>query len=151
MEGIKVANLKHCLAVLKNNVPDEGFKVGIGIDFEIGEKVFKDILKKYEKKKDFLTKARDGFKEAVFKLCRTMIGQEEFPKRFDETTLLQMYKGKGNREDLENSRYIHMKDWLPRTCDSMLVELMKAKILASSSIFQIGGRKGTEHRSIFLV
>ena len=54
-------------------------------------------------------------------------------------------KGKGKKDDLENSRYIHLKDWLPRTCDSLLVDLMKERILASSSIFQIGGQEG--HRT----
>jgi hypothetical protein len=74
-----------------------------------------------------------------------MISDEEFPKRFEETTVFQLYEGKGKKDDLENSRYIHSKDWLPRTCDSSLFDLMKEKILASSRIFQIWGQEG--HRT----
>ena len=163
-EGIKKVSLNHCLNVLQKNVPEEGYKNGIEImshvhdlrmaqtdleEFNIKEEVFKNILKKYEKKNkksyDFLTKSGQEFKDAIFKLCKRMISEEEFPKRFEETTLFQLYKGKGKKDDLENSRYIHLKDWLPRTCDSVLVDLMKEKILASSSIFQIGGQEG--HRT----
>ena len=51
-------------------------------------------------------------------------------------------KGKGSRLELGNNRYIHLKDWLPRTCDALIVDNMKPDILESSSIFQIGGQAG---------
>ena len=74
-----------------------------------------------------------------------MIEQETFPERFEETVLQQIYKGKGSRLELGNNRYIHLKDWLPRTCDALIVDKMKPDILESSSIFQIGGQAG--HRT----
>ena len=35
-----------------------------------------------------------------------------------------------------------MKDWLPRLCEAMVVDVMKGKIIDSSSIFQVGGQPG---------
>ena len=163
-DEIKKVSLKHCLNVLEKNTPDEEWKDIVDIkskvhdmrmetrdeiNFEIKKDVFKAVMDKLEKKKkssyDFLTKAGDRFKDAVFTLCRRMITEEEFPKRFEDTTLVQLYKGKGRKDGLQNSRYIHLKDWLPRTCDSMMVHRMKEVILSSSSVFQIGGQEG--HRT----
>ena len=74
-----------------------------------------------------------------------MIEQEKFPVNFEKTILQQIYKGKGSKIELENSRFIHDKDWLPKTCDALIVNKMKPDILAASSIFQIGGQPG--HRT----
>ena len=57
-----------------------------------------------------------------------MIEEENFPKRFDNTVLQQLWKRKGEKEDLNNHRYIHMKDWLPRLCESIVVGKMKQDI-----------------------
>ena len=69
-----------------------------------------------------------------------MIEEENFPKSFDKTSLVQIYKGKGPSNVLSNSRFIHTKDWLPRTCESLIVTEMKDSIFNSSSKFQIGGQ-----------
>ena len=54
-----------------------------------------------------------------------------------------IWKQKGPSEILKNSRFIHMKDgFLPRTCEALVVEKMKDKILKSSSKYQIGGQPG---------
>ena len=117
--------------------------------FEISERDFEKVVKKFQQKNkrgyDFLVRGGKKFKKAVFMLCKRMIDQETFPERFEETVLQQLYKGKGSRLELGNSRFIHLKEWLPRTCDALIVEKMKPDILASSSIFQIGGQAG--HRT----
>jgi hypothetical protein len=48
-----------------------------------------------KRKYDFLMKTGDNFKDAVYRLCRRMIEEEQFPRSFDNTTLHQIYKGKG--------------------------------------------------------
>ena len=73
-----------------------------------------------------------------------MIEEEQFPRSFDNTTLHQIYKGKGKREVLSNNRYIHSKDWLPRTAEALVVDNMKDTILRGSSPYQIGGQ--AKHR-----
>lgn len=43
---------------------------------------------------------------------------------------------------LGNNRFIHMKEYLPRLCEALVVDQMKDDILSKSSIFQIGGQQG---------
>ena len=159
-EEIKKVSLKHCVDVLRKNEADEEAKELIeyksklhdlrmsrkpSSELEVGKGVFNKVMKNYEKKKkrsyDFIIKAGPHFKDAIFKLCRRMIMDEEYPERFDETMLYQLYKGKGKKDDLQNSRFIHLKDWLPRVCDAMMVDMMKPVILDKSTIFQIGGQQ----------
>jgi hypothetical protein len=110
-------------------------KIGKG-NFRVEKDDFDKVVKKFEVKRkhsyDFLVKAGPDFKQAVFKLCQRMIENEEFPISFEKTILQQIYKGKGSRTDLSNSRFIHLKEWLPRTCDALVVGGMKKKILSSS-------------------
>ena len=70
---------------------------------------------------------------------------KHFQKCLRKQSYSKFTRGKGSRLELGNSRYIHIKEWLPRTCDSLIVNKMKPSILSASSIFQIGGQTG--HRT----
>ena len=165
IDEIKRATLEYNVEVLKNNKPEEGFeelvrlkeylhdkrmddKLGKG-QFSVKKEDFADVIKKFKDKNkksyDFIVKTGPRFKVAVFLLCKRIIENEEYPACFDLTVLQQIYKGKGSKSDLSNSRFIHLKDWLPRTCDALVVGGMKGKVLASSTKYQIGGQEG--HRS----
>ena len=65
-----------------------------------------------------------------------MIEEEEFPCNFDNTTLHQIFKGKGKREVLSNNRFIHSG------MEGMVVDYMKDNILKGASPYQIGGQPG---------
>ena len=71
-----------------------------------------------------------------------MIEEENFPKRFDETKLQQLWKKKGVCEDLNNHRYLHIKDWLSWLCESLIVDKMKQDIIEGGTVYQIGGIPG---------
>ena len=71
-----------------------------------------------------------------------MIDQEQFPRDFELTILYQLWKQKGSREDLNNHRYINIKEWLLRLTESLTVTLMKDDILRSGNKYQIGGVPG---------
>ena len=43
---------------------------------------------------------------------------------------------------MKNNRFIHMKDFLPRTCEALVVNVMKEDIIENSSIYQVGGQPG---------
>ena len=156
---IKKVVLDYCADVLGNNEPKEAFKDEIALkellhdmrmedksdqSNKISEDTFKKVLDKNKRGNkrtyDFLLKAGESFKKSVFKLCSRMIEEETFPKSFDKTSLVQINKGKGPLNVLSNSRFIHTKDWLPRTCESLIVTEMKDSIFNSSSKFQIGGQ-----------
>ena len=38
-----------------------------------------------------------------------------------------------------NHRFIHMKDWLPKCCEALIVDKMKEDILRAGNKYQIGG------------
>ena len=86
-----------------------------------------------------MTRAGDSFKTSVFKLCRRLIEDEEFPDRFSETVLHQLWKRKFPKEELSNHRFLHIKDWLPRCCEALVVGRMKPNILSAGTKYQIGG------------
>ena len=163
-EGIKKISLKYCLNVFKNNEPDEAFKEFKELkekvhilrmedkheeeDVDISEEEFFCVLCSFEAKKspmyNFIINTGLRFRLAILKLCKKFIRKEEFPKCFDITTLIQIPK-KGSQLYLENSRFIHMKHWLPRLVEALTVSKMKEDILKASSKFQIGGQKRTKN------
>ena len=58
---------------------------------------------------------------------------------------MQIYKMKGNFSDFNNQRNIHVKDFIPKVFEGLVVDKSKEKIVSSCSKFQIGGMP--HHRS----
>ena len=162
-EEIKSVTLAYCVDNLTKKVGEESKHNGLSYkkqlhdmrmeevidddDFDINTGDFSNVMKKFGTKKtksyDLLLKAGKCYKESIFKLCKKMIIKEEFPSRFRKTMLHMIWKQKASAEILKNSRFIHMKDgFLPRTCEALVVEKMKGKILESSSKYQVGGQPG---------
>ena len=94
------------------------------------------------KRRDFITKAGLGFIEAVFDLFSRIWKEETTPSEWEYTTLIQIYKGKGLKEMLENNRFIHTKEWMPKLFEYITVSKMKPQILSKISKYQIGGKPG---------
>ena len=98
-------------------------------DTNVSEDQFETIVKQLKGRNkrsyDVLTKAGADFQDSVFKLCKRMIKEESFPTRFSKTTLYNLWKRKGSRNDLNNHRYIHLKDWLPRLVETITADMMK--------------------------
>ena len=74
----------------------------------------------------------------LFKLCKRLLDSETFPLRFFETTLHQLWKKKFPKEDLGNHRFLHLKDWLPKCCEALVVSKMKEDIIKAGTKYQIG-------------
>ena len=160
-EGIKKVTLEHCMDTLKDNEPEHDVEQLVtaikdvhelrmeeddDIPMEVTKDEFDQILEKFDRKNkrsyDFLLRAGDCFKNSIHKLCGRMIREEIFPVRFFETTLQQLWKRKFPRENLSNHRFLHLKDWLPKTCEAMVVSQMKTQILEAGTKYQIGGLPG---------
>ena len=77
----------------------------------------------------------------IFKLCRRLIKNGYFSKRFNYTTLIQIPK-KGSAQELDNKRVIHIKDWLPRLVEALVVQEVKTDIFETGTKFQIVGCPG---------
>ena len=160
-EEIKRVNLEHCLKVLKDKEPENEVKLLIKLesdlhnilmaetkdkDEEVSKEEYDKVVDKFKSKNkrsyDFLTKAGTLYKQAIYKLCKRMLREEDFPDSFHETILHQLWKRKGSRQDLGNHRYIHMKEYLPRLCKALTVYIMKDDILENTNKFCIGGKPG---------
>ena len=96
---------------MKEKVPNDDAE-------DLTEEDFGNMMKKLSNKsKDkyqYLLKAGASFKIAIFKLFQQVWKTETKPNKFKETTIIQLYKGKGDMDDLNNHRNIHMKDFLPK-------------------------------------
>ena len=176
-EEIKRTSLKYCSELLQNSQGEDSFRQEIFIqnmlhlvrmekkeisidDCENTESLsvndFKARIKLLEKKcpskYKFLLKSGDEYKKAVFNLCSLVWRKEQKPDQWRNTIIIQIYKGKGSKEDFNNQRNIHTKDEVPKVFEGMLVDKSKERIVSSCTKFQIGGLPGhraSEH--LFLV
>jgi hypothetical protein len=53
-------------------------------------------------KYNFIMKGGQSLKAALFNLCKVVWRTEKQPERWSNSTLIQLYKGKGNRGTLDN-------------------------------------------------
>ena len=160
-EDIKKATLQYCVENLRPNEPDEEVKDMVenrkkeqlmkmndkdGETFEVKPDDFQEVLEKFEKKDtttyDYLIKAGERYKYAMYKYCKRIIDSEEIPESFKRTILYMLWKMKGQPNVLKQNRFLHMKQVLVRTVDSLVVAKMKEPLVSSSSIFQVGGLPG---------
>ena len=113
---------------------------------DVNKEDFEMVMKKFKGKEtkayDFIVKASPEYKEAIFRLCKRFLDKEEFPRRMQKTMLHMIWKKKGKQEVMKNNRFIHMKDYLSRTCEALVVGMIKEKMFEKSSIYQIGGQAG---------
>ena len=165
-DQIKRVSLAHCVRVLQNKPVEPEAETWVKVESEMHEANRKDntdhetnideddfnlVMKKFKSKNknayNFPTKAKEAFQKSIYKLCRRLIQDEEFPKKFSDTLLKQLWKRKGKREVLANQRYLHLKEWKPRLTETLLTVMMKDKKLEAGTKFKIGvpGHRIEEH------
>ena len=131
---------------IKEWVHEQRMKEESPDNFEITKEKFDDavdeLARKNKRSYDFITKTGKGLKDTIFRLIRRMIEEEVFPEKFYETILCQLWKKKGSVENLNNHRYLHMKNWLPKMCEMLTVQEMKTEIISGGTMYQIGGIPG---------
>ena len=167
---IKNITLQYCKETLTQNKPEPEYKETIDQkkkkienmmkesdgQFKPQYQTFQENISKFRKggkrNYDFLTKGGEKFQKSMFKVCERMFEKEEFPDQIHETTLHMIYKGKGKREVLSNSRFIHCKDWLARAAEGLVVkDGLKPCLLAGSSKYQVGGQPGHRPEELLFV
>ena len=89
-----------------------------------------------------LNKSGERYQLAVFLYMSKLIKTEQLPKLFARTSLSQLWKKKGSPLDLNNMRFIHMKNWRPRLLENLVTEQMKERIVNATPKFQLGGMPG---------
>ena len=161
---IKEASLSYCVDLLTNREPKPGFEDDLQLidlvhesrmreTFEddvsfstsIFENSLKELKKKNKKKYEFILKGGKDFQEALFKLCSMVWGSEEKPDQWRKTLIIQLFKGKGEKNEFCNQRNIHTKLDVPKFFGHMVMSQAKGKIIANMTKFQIGTKNG--HRA----
>ena len=103
------------------------------------DKVVEYIILKNKNMYKELIKSGPLFKDAIFRYMSKMISTEKIPNAFSETTLIQIWKGKGSALDLNNMRFIHMRHWTCKLLEALVTEKMKPNIVQNTPKIQIGG------------
>ena len=67
------------------------------------------------------------------------------PRSWNDSLLIQLYKGSGSRNQLKNHRFIHTKDEFPKFFGNLVMAAAKDTLVTNMSKFQIGAKPG--HRS----
>lgn len=129
---------------------DEAIKLALSLkefegDEELDYKDFEEVMKKIKisNKNVYrdLVKAGDSFKRSVFKFYNLCYMKEVMPASFFETNLLKLFKGKGVRTELKSNRFIHLKGWLAKTYEKMLMTKLEGKMFSCTPELQVGGQK----------
>ena len=80
-------------------------------EFDMNKKDFDVVLRMFKAKQthahNFILKASEKYKEAVFKLLKRFMNKEQIPGRMQQTTLHMIWKKKGRQEVMKNNRFIH--------------------------------------------
>ena len=109
------------------------------------EKSLKDLKQKKSNKYNFILKSGKSHKIALFRLFETVWNYENEPEQWRDTNIIQIYKGKGCKDDLGNLRNIHTKLETPKFFGHMVINAAKGKIIENMSKFQLGTKPG--HRA----
>ena len=128
-----------------NNDPDSESSISKD-DFD---NFLKEIAKKKKEKYPFILKAGKSFHTTLFALYQKVWKTEARPSTWQNTTCIQLYKGKGRKDEFSNQRFIHLKeDEIPKGFEHIVMNKVKPRLMKNCSKFQIGaipGHQSAEH------
>ena len=78
------------------------------------ENSLKELKKKNKNKNEFILKGGNDFKEALYKLYGLVWESEDKPDHWRKTMIIQLFKGKGEKNEFSNQRNIHTKLDIPK-------------------------------------
>ena len=162
---IKEVVLEFCKKLLTNREPSEGYESDLElkrslhnvrmeeiieedighVSLEMFNKTVEELWKKKKEKYKFIINAGFDLKDVLFQLFNSVWESEIIPKSWQKTTLIQIFKGKGNFQDLSCMRNLHLKEEIPKMWGHILVSQVKEKLMSNMTIFQIGAKSG--HRA----
>ena len=154
LENKQIEEPVKAVVVLKEMLHNMKMKEDKQDEFEVNIEEYEEVLERFKGKStyNFLTRAGEKYQEAMRNLVQRQIKEEIILNDFRKTHLQMIRKGKRLAEILKNSRFLHMKPFLPRACEAVIVGRMTEKILQAGSIYQIGGQPGhSTEESIFVI
>ena len=100
-----------------------------------------DLIKSKSEKYKFIIKSGNDFKLAMFSLFSHIWNSEEIPDQWRLDTLLQIHK-KGSKLKLDNYRYIHIREEIPKLFGYIVTKEIKSTLVENFSRYQIGAAPG---------
>ena len=146
VESFEAQERCHEIRMKRNHEEEEE-----SLTFEDFEEEILAIQKKGKHNYDDVLKAGEGLKAEVFNFLNMVWKTENIPRKWDLTTLKQIFK-RGNRNCLDSYRWVHLKHYLPRLFDGLILNKIKPNIISAMSKFQIGAKPGhrpQEHIFVF--
>ena len=158
-DEIKKAALDYCTDLLKNRQPKDEYSRDVYItnllhivrmdDMDIKEdddiltvdlfdSILLDLKKKKSEKYKFILKSGQGCKNALFNIFKAVWKQVKKPQQWRNSTILQLYKGSGPKDEFNNQRNIHIKHAVPKLFENIVLSLAKPKIVSGTTKYQIG-------------
>ena len=153
-KDIKEAALSYCVDLLTNRSPKPGFEEDLMLtdlihekrmrekvdnDVEFSRTTFenslKELKKKNKNKNEFILKGGNDFNEALYKLYGLVWESEDKPDQWRKTMIIQLFKGKGEKNEFSNQRNIHTKLDIPKKFGHMVMSHAKGKIIANMTKF----------------
>ena len=112
------------------------------LSIERFETTYETLKKSKGTKYQFIMKGGEAMKAALYRLCQTVWISEKLPDRWEKSTLIQLFKGKGLLSVLDNMRHLHIKDEFPKYFGHLVVSACKDKMISSLTKFQIATKPG---------
>ena len=109
---------------------------------------FQQLKRKGGSKYKFILRAGKSLHDALYRLFEVVWNGEKKPDSWRDTTIIQIWKGKGLKEDLNNKRSLHIKPEIQKFFGHMVTNQIKPIIVENISPFQIGaipGHRAEEH------
>ena len=99
------------------------------------------VMEVHEAKKDcYIDFIRAGplFHGVIFTFIQKVYLTGEVPSEFKKSNLMKLYK-KGDRKLLSNYRFLHLKHWLPKITEKVVMKRLKEKMSVATPAEQLGG------------
>ena len=165
-EDLKKASIKYVSSLLTNRNPKDEYKEEFEImeslhevraqeEHEIDEltetdfrNLIKQLTKKNKEKYQFILKAGKSYQNLLFQLYRKVWNSETKPTCWKKTVCHQLYKGKGDKKEFSNQRFIHTKEDIPKAFEQIVINRAKHEMVKNVSKYQIGaipGHQPAEH------
>ena len=107
------------------------------------------VATKKSDKYKFILKGGTSLLNALFRLYSLVWNREEIPKDWLNSELVQLPKGgKPSNGDMDNMRFIHLKEDVPKVFQQIVMESAKDKLIEHMTKFQIAtkpGHRASEH------
>ena len=167
-DEIKKVSLKYCVDLLTNRKLKAEYADVIAakemvhfdrmnevIDNDIEElpidqywKIIEMLKKKPGNKYDFTINAGRSYHLALYNLFQLVWRYEIIPEKWRQTTLVQLFKGRGSFNDLDFMRHLHLKNQTFKVFCHIVMSYAKETLFQNMSKYQIAckpGHRPSEH------